>query len=367
MDTVPTLYLGLDLGFGDVKLVAGLDSGRSESAINPADTREKHRQKILRKFPTAVAYAKDGIIGNLGDNERTYSFNGRKYIIGDSALQCRDVFSTRDINFLMTFSPLLSFAAVERLDRDDAKYLEVLQSCKKSVCLGVPLAYFHSKRSSLAEAVKVCHVSGVLINFAQVEIRAQGQGILFDFMFDENGRAIERRLNMNILIVDIGFNTVDILGVVNGSSNREWSGMIERGGISRICQQVGDYLQREFSFDLPEQSLKDVVMKREVSLYGAVKDLSGIIREAQEEYSDWLMQEVRSRWDGFLQKADRLIIAGGGAYYVRDDFTATYPKDFLFIPEKPEYSNAMGFYKYLEAKNHAQQDLQEGDDSALQP
>jgi len=346
MDTGRAVCFGLDLGFGDVKIVAGLDSGLG-----------KHHKKILKKFPTAVAYAREGIIGNLGDNGKTYSFNGRKYAVGDSALQYRDVFSTRDINFLMHFSPLLAFAAVERLVQEGSMCPEIMQSGEKQVCLGIPLAYFHSRRSSLAGAVRQCHVSGTLLDFAEVEVRAQGQGILFDFMLDENGRPIEDRLNMTILIVDIGFNTVDILGVVNGSSSREWSGMIERGGISRICQQVGDYLQREFGFDLPEQSLKDVIIKREINLYGATKDVSGIIREASEEYADWLMQEVRSRWDGFLQKADRLIIAGGGAYYVGKDFSAKYPEGFLFVPGNPEYSNAMGFFKYLEGKNHAGQDL----------
>ena len=356
MSTIPAVHLGLDLGFGDVKIVADFECGETN-----------HRQKVLRKFPTAVAYAKDGIIGNLGgDNGKTYSFNGRKYVVGASALQFRDVFSTRDINFLIHFSPLLAFAAVEGLAQEGSMGPEILQPGKKSVCLGVPLAYFHSRRSSLVEAVRACHVSGASLDFTNVEVRAQGQGILFDFMFDEDGEAIEERLNMNILVVDIGFNTVDILGVVNGRSSREWSGMIERGGISRICQQVGDYLQREFSFDLPEQSLKDVITKREITLYGAKKDVSEVIRKAQEEYSDWLMQEVRSRWDGFLQKADRMIIAGGGAYYVRDDFAEKYPKDFLYVPEKPEYSNAMGFYKYLEAKKHAEQDVQEDHDPAVQ-
>ena len=251
MNAVPIVHLGLDLGFGDVKLAA---------AVGPGSPHQ--RQKILRRFPTAVAYAKEGIIGSLGDNDKIYAFNGRKYIIGESALQCRDVFSTKDIHFLMTFSPLLAVAALEELAREELMCADILESTKKSVCLGIPLAYFHSKRSSRARAVRTCRVSGKFVDFSEVEVRAQGQGILFDFMFDEDGRPRPDRLNMNILIVDIGFNTVDILGIVKGSSSREWSGMIERGGISRICRQVGDYLQREFSFDLPEQSVKEVLIPK---------------------------------------------------------------------------------------------------------
>jgi len=48
------------------------------------------------------------------------------------------------------------------------------------------------------------------------------------------------------------------------------------------------------------------------------KDLSGIIEDIVSEYVEWLLQEVQGRWDGFLKRADRLIIAGGGAYYVKE-------------------------------------------------
>jgi plasmid segregation protein ParM len=196
--------------------------------------------------------------------------------------------------------------------------------------------------------MKKNRVSDEVLAFDSIDVRAQGQGILFDFMFDEKGQPIVDRLDQNILVIDIGFNTVDILGVVHGSPSREWSGMLDGGGISRIGEQVGNYLQREFNFELPEQSIKDVLQKRQISLYGATKDVSSAIRKASEEYADWLLYAIRSKSEGFLKTADRLILAGGGAYYVQEDFAAMYPKEFLFVPEKPEFSNAIGFHKYLE-------------------
>ncbi|MDA8402755.1 MAG: ParM/StbA family protein [Desulfobacteraceae bacterium] len=334
-----TVCLGMDLGFGDVKLVLSI-----HSEVGSA------RRKILTKFPTAIAYAKDGIIGDLGEGEKKYAFNGKDYFVGASALQCRDVFSTRDIDFLMTYSPLLAWVAIEKTIHSQAGALEVdlLSSCKKLLCLGMPLAHFHSKRATLLDIMKKSRVSDRDLPFDTIDVRAQGQGILFDFMLDDTGQPVIDRLTLNVLVVDIGFNTVDILGVVNGRPSREWSGMLDRGGISRIGEQVGNFLQREFNFELPEQALKDVLQKKEISLYGAAKDISWAIRKASEEYANWLLQEIRSRWEGFLKKADRLILAGGGAYYVQDAFCSVYQQGFLHVPEKPEYSNAIGFQKYLE-------------------
>jgi plasmid segregation protein ParM len=332
------IYLGLDVGFGDVKLV-----------LSYFPENKSERKKILTKFPTAISYAREGIIGDLGVSEKKYAFIGRQYFVGPLALQSRDVFSTRDIHFLLTYSPLLAFVAIEQaIQNDPEQDFEKIHTSKKFLCLGMPLGHFHSKRSQLLDIMKKNRLSDEVLSFDSIDIRAQGQGILFDFMFDEKGQPIVDRLDQNILVIDIGFNTVDILGVIQGSPSREWSGMLDGGGISRIGEQVGNYLLREFNFELPEQSIKDVLQKKQISLYGATKDVSSAIRKASEEYADWLLNEIRSRWERFLKNADRLILAGGGAHYVQEDFAAKYPKEFLYVPDMPEFSNAIGFHKYLE-------------------
>ena len=124
------ILIGLDLGFGDVKISVSVDSEKDST-----------RKRILTKYPTAIAYARDGIIGDLGADEKKYVFNGKNYFVGSSALQCRDVFSTRDIDFLMTYSPLLAFVAIEKsICSSFGLDVENFSSCKKNLCLGMPLA-----------------------------------------------------------------------------------------------------------------------------------------------------------------------------------------------------------------------------------
>jgi len=332
--------IGLDVGFGDVKVVAGAQGV-------PEATRGK--------FPTAIAYARKGIIGDLGeeDAEKRYLYNGREFLVGSAALSSPDVFSTRDIGFLLSYAPLLAYVAVGELSSDG------LPEKGMELCVGMPLAYFHSKRTKLAEVLREVRVSGRTISFNSVDVRAQGQGILFDFVLDDEGRPQIDRLDLNLLVLDIGFNTVDVLGVVGGRPSREWSDMIERGGISRICEHLGYYLKGEHGFDLSEQSLKDVLQKQEIKLYGAKKDLRGPIRNLCEQYTEWLLAEVRSRWEGFLRNADGLIVGGGGAYYVGEFFKDRYPGSFVYVPEEPEYANARGFYKYLRGKTNEGSEVQE--------
>ena len=323
--------IGLDVGFGDVKIVTNIvdDEGRETIA--------------LLKYPTAIAYAKDGIIGDLAEQEE-YEFNGRTFVVGSAALQSQNVFATRGIEFLLTYSPLLAYKAIAGIEQPASLHLPDLLSAKKRLCLGIPLAYY-PKRHELQRGLSAYNVSGNTIQFDNIEVRAQGQGILFDYMLDDHGRPLSDRINQNVLVLDIGFNTVDVLAVIEGRPNREWSGMMKDAGICRICEDLKTYLQKEFNFNLCEQVVKDVLQKGHVSLYGASMDLSTCIRKTTEAYSDWLSREVNSGWDGFLKRADRLIIAGGGAYYVRN-LRHKYPEQFVLVPDDSEYSNAWGFLKF---------------------
>ena len=329
--------IGLDVGFGDVKIIAGtIDEAAKVSTAN-----------TTLKYPTAVAYAKAGIIGSLGSDEEEYDFNGRTYLVGKTALQCHDLFSTRDIEFLLRYSPLLIYKAIKDVATAENIQLSALLSAQKRLCLGIPLAYYN-RRHELENSLANYTVCGDIVSFDTIDVRAQSQGILFDYMVGQNGQPVEGRIDKTVLVIDIGFNTVDVLGIVAGRPSKEWSGMIEHGGICRICDDLKNYLQTEFNCNLSEQVVKDIICNGYVNLYGNKKDLSTPIRSFKEAYCDWLIQEINSRWDKFLKRADRLIIAGGGSYYT-DSLQEGYPSDFVIIPDTPEFGNARGFFKYLMA------------------
>ena len=322
--------IGVDAGYGDVK-----------TAVNFNERTEYF------KFPTAVAYAKNGLVlGGFGTENaiRDYEYNGRKYRVGHSALKCSDLFYTRDINFLLTYVPLLIYASLERVAETYSIGFDELIVAAKQLCIGLPLSYWEEYESKFADMLTDFQVAGRHVHFDAVEVLAQGQGVLVDFVIDDAWHENEERANSDIVIVDIGFNTIDVLCVEEGTCSKEWSDMIEGGGICRICDSVNSNLQKSRIY-LPEQAVKDVLMKKELTIYGQNRDLSNVIRNASEAYTDKLEQEIRSRWSSFLQRADKLIIAGGGAYYL-SEFNG-YPPDFICVPNDPEYSNARGFLKYL--------------------
>jgi len=102
--------------------------------------------------------------------------------------------------------------------------------------------------------------------------------------------------------------------------------------------------------DLSEQESKDVLRHGRIRVYGAEKDLSELARESAERYMDWLIQEVHSKWMARIQRAEKVIIAGGGAYYLQEHIPEEY-LPLVHVPDHPEYANARGFLKALDVES----------------
>ena len=324
--------IGIDVGYGDVKAVVN------------------HAGKIeYFKFPTAVAYAGEGFaLGGFGTETQVseYKYRGRTYKVGKSALNCPEIFSTRDINFLLTYAPLLVYVSLRKIAEVFEINFDDLVVAEKQLCVGLPLAQWEKYKPRFIDTLTDFQVSKDHIHLDTIEVLAQGQGVLVDYVLDDSGVEEGERGDDNLLIVDIGFNTVDVLCVEEGICSKRWSDMIEGGGICRICDIINKHLQKSEIY-LSEQVIKDVLLAKELSIYGQRKDYSTVIRDASEAYSDMLEQEIKSRWSRFSQKAQKLILSGGGAYYITN-FNG-YAPDFVCTPHLPEYSNARGFAKYLMA------------------
>lgn len=334
----PLIRIGIDIGFGDVKIITG--------KINTTSGPEKHE-----KYPLALARITNRSIEGLNDAQLEYAFENRRYLLGSDAMVSRNIIPTRDIDFLLEFSPLLVFRALEFAAQ--AFHLPLQTVCTSAeICLGLPLAYYKAKKNDLAYRLKYFEVSGYQINIPSPAIQAQGQGILLDFLFDDQSRPNREWIGSNLLILDIGFNTVDILCVHEGRSSAEWSNMLEGAGICRICRGLDIALKR-MGLEFSEQAVKKVLSRQKTTLYGEEIDLSDTIKDLQVDYADYLYREIRSRFSDILKTTRKLIVAGGGAYYVSDVFKEKYPDDFLLIPYQPEFSNARGYFKYLKGIHNA--------------
>lgn len=319
--------LGLDIGFGDVKVVIPVSHGEGRLSMR------------TEKFPTAIGRVKKGVVDLGGNGRKEYLFDNNAYYLGKDALYCQDIFDTRDRDFLVKYSSLLAFKALGYMRPQD--YAELV------LCVGIPLGYYKEHKKSVTRVLSKIAVNNQTIVPKIIDVRAQGQGIYFDYIFNNNGKIDTTKKNSNLLVLDIGFNTVDVLGIIEGKPSMEWSDMLTKEGISRICEDLKLYVKKEFGVEESDQRIKQALESKKIVIYGESLDLSETIEKLTKSYTERFIQNIRSsKWSDFLRRVDMLIVAGGGAYYVSDAFRQEYSKGFVHIPQKPEFSNARGFLKY---------------------
>jgi hypothetical protein len=308
-------FAGADIGFGDFK---GIISGTEQMNI---------------KFPTAVAYVRKSIT-DIGEASETYTYQGRDYLVGQEAIF--NAFSTRSLEFLLKYAPLLLYKAFK-------DFKEV-----SHIAVGLPVGFYTAEnRKALSEALRSFEVNGDKKQF-HVEVFPQGVGILIDYRYDHSGQEI-KDTDTDGVIVDLGHFTIDVVPFERGVAVRDGSGMLEGEGISKACDELAAHIQAETKVRLNEQETKEVFLNGKLPIYGKERDFSTVIRNIVEGYIEEVLHAISSRWERRIQRANKMILAGGGAYYLEQYIPERY-KDLICIPDDPEFANARGFLKGLKLK-----------------
>lgn len=304
--------IALDIGFGYVKTAyLGYDD------------------ILVSKFETAVAPAQTGVV-EFSSDEKEYTYRGRKYILGERARQ--RAIPTRSLQFIEQYGPLLAYKAVKAQNITSGK-----------IAVGLPLGYFDPEhRQMLQEALSRLEVDGETLEF-EVEVYAQGVGCLLDYRLDDLGN-VNQGTKLDGLVIDIGYNTVDVVSFVGGKAHKDDSAMLERQGVSVMAAELMSLVQRKTRVNLSEQEAVQALSDRFVVAYGTHVDLSAETAAVAENYIERLLFTIQSRWEDRIQRANQLIIAGGGSYYINGCLPEQY-RSLVHIPAQAEFSNARGYLK----------------------
>lgn len=303
--------IGIDVGFGDVKAVYLVDGDVQ-----------------YLKVPTAVKYAARSI--DTDTSEAVYAMNGREYLVGEGARY--EAFSTRSFEFLNKYSALL----VHHI-------FQTLNSSVRKTALGLPLGWY-AKKEEYAATFKSTVIDGEVIG-AEPVIFPQAVGVLMDYRYNLNGE-IREDTEHDGVVLDIGYNTVDVLCFEGGNAVRSDAATLEKFGLSKVIMDLIGAVQKNHSMLLSEQEAKEVFISGGLRIYGDKKDMSETIRSITESYFDELMHTLYSRWDKRLQRAEVMLFAGGGAVTLKNYMPTEFAK-IMQVPVMPEYSNARGYLKGL--------------------
>ena len=319
------MKLGIDIGFNSVK-VAGPGG-------------------IEIKFPTAVAvYNKPQI--EIGTSKKRPSFyNGKFYLIGEDAIGEAGIKYSLEIDFLIEYAPLFIHKAIEKAERLTGETVD-------SISLGLPIAYYRPRMFDLWRKVEGFVVDGRVYKFHSEingeKIRAvhpQGGGILIDYIVKNNVDMAGAKDKGFVL--DIGFNTVIVIAF-----GEKYTGVPENSkqysqlGISRVINDLEQKIAINYGIDDKTKiEVAQILIAKQVKNYGKIINLESMINEVVENYIDNIMLRIQSDYEKKFREIDKLIIAGGGAYYIKNSSRLFEKyKDIIVVIERPEFSNARGFY-----------------------
>jgi len=145
-----------------------------------------------------------------------------------------------------------------------------------------------------------------------------------------------------ICIVDIGYNTFDFLVFEDGIPAPEIS-FATKQGTNRIVTDLQAMIKNRFDMEVSELEAKQIFEAKKMQIYSEEKDLSDYIVEELNGYTDFIIDEIKSKRLDVLRRAQKVIFAGGGAYYLKNKHL---PKNTLFAESPYEYSNVRGYYEH---------------------
>jgi len=303
--------IGIDTGFGHTKYAYFKDG-----------------KMIVNKFPSVVAFASD----NINDvSDGAYVFENRVFYVGELATKQ----ASHSIEELITYKALETYAP---LLIAHAIHLEGLSKEKVSdIICGLSPAHIEST-GAFKERVSNFKVNKDVYGF-NVRLLPQGVGAVTaikslpkthkDFQEAED-----------YLVVDIGFNTVDVIFVYGKTIQKgkiSEANSFEKKGAINIASMMQKHISTQFKKEISLKEALAIVTKGIYRLRGEEHDLKEQIAEFKANYTKDIMDFLEVKYGNEFDKMEKIYFVGGGGYFIDTKYAP-----HISVFEQSEYFNAIG-------------------------
>ena len=166
------------------------------------------------------------------------------------------------------------------------------------------------------------------------KIRALPQGVGAKY-------AIEYYFKNNVpdtyLVIDLGFNTIDTVDVINKTVRPENVKGFKDEGVVKIARKLQDYLEKKFGERFALKEVAEVLENKTIFFEGEEHDLSNIIDELKVEYTEQTFSVLKERFTREFKRYRKIYFVGGGAYYINPEISKV-----IEVVPNPEFYNSIG-------------------------
>jgi plasmid segregation protein ParM len=345
---IPTLMVGVDLGYGQIKVLSGDTKFRFLSAVG---------QPVSDFGRVAATTSFEELLNSL-----TITFEGKKHYVGHNAvintrngrLTLRQNKAESEDNKIKFITALALFTSE---DQTEAEF---------DIITGLPVLEYKNQKDSLYAMMynygrpfefdmhygpKVVRKS---IKIKNIKVISQGEGAFYDFVLDKTGQIVNERAALvygqgkpaQVMVVDPGYRTTDIVTMEDGRYVEPLSDQFNKG-VNQLHNEILRLIMERLNIKKELRDLDEIV--RSGKLFHNMKEynIAKIIEDAARPFAEDIVENLHTISNDTLGSMQRVILTGGGAEIIYP-YVRLLLQDIVEVSlmENAEFCNASGYYKY---------------------
>lgn len=326
---------GIDIGFGFTKITNGRESLLFKSVIGEAADIQ-FREQLLNATT---------IEPNL-----QLEIDGHNIFVGEMAeRQSKGRAFTLDQNQMISkFAKTLALTALSQM---------VERNVPVKLITGLPVSYYRKYKDELGaqltgrHTIKVADAAGNLqetvISVDNVRVVPQPFGSVFDLIFNDIGKASERRfLQEKIGVIDIGFRTADYT-VCDKTRYSERGSQTTDSGIAKAFSIIAAVLQEKSGVNIELYRLYGAVNRGSIKIRGKLYDIKPMVQHAFTQLASAVAAEAERLWADDWD-IDVIVVTGGGGAVLYPHLQPLLSGELLAIDTTKDarLNNVRGYWKY---------------------
>lgn len=314
--------LGIDIGFGDVKVTLMSAEGQINKQF---------------KYTSAIGITKRN---PYVQDARIYDYKDHSYYVGENALHLpsENLIDITDYKKLEYYAPLFLYHTIK------------LIGVKPDIIVsGLSKAQIENS-GHFKSGLMNFKVNDESFEFNDVFILPQGAGskLCID-KYGNNFPNLQQEYTGRTSFVgcDIGFNTLDMFLVTDGKTSPNLFEGIEKEGVMKIATEIAKQVQELYDRQITLHEAKEIIDTGIYKLRGQKYDFSEQIATIKKSYLKDLLALIETKYGKIIDKCDFISLSGGGSTI----FKST-EDGFIKVPKtKHEYYNSIGFALYGQTKS----------------
>lgn len=307
--------LGIDIGYGDVKVVFSNDTGEPTKKF---------------KFNSLIGITKRN---EFIKDSKIYTFRNHDYYVGEdaSSLPSDSLTDITEYKNLEYYAPLFLAHAIRIIGETPDVIVTGLSKAQIQYS-----GYFKNVLTDF-------EVNGTRYTFDKVYVIPQGAGsklCIDKYGSDFPNIQTEFTGRTSYIGVDIGFNTLDLFRVIDGKTSASVFEGIEHEGIMKIASEVAKIIESKHQRKISLHEAKDILNTNTYKLRGNLYNYAQEIVDIKKDYIRNLLNLIEEKYGDILDKCDYVFLSGGGSAFFN---SGEYMGNRILVPKSNyEFYNAIG-------------------------